>query len=127
MIKDELRRMFHQLPVLPIYLYKNLKKNSGVKRRLRDNIFLGRFVPVTECYWHILYLKLVHSSFNVTNVQTTQTKNRVSIEMMQNVKEDVPRETVLCRFDLLQWRKFTSNQKLTIQNLPHNYKSDNSF
>ena len=49
-IKDESRRMFHQLLELPIYLYKNLKlKNSGVKRRLRDDNFLGRFVPITEC------------------------------------------------------------------------------
>ena len=48
-------------------------------------------------------------------------KNRVCIKMMRNVKEDVPSETVFCRFDLQQWRTFTSNQNLTFRNLPPNY------
>ena len=44
--------------------------------------------------------------------------------MIRNVKEDVPRETFLCRFDLPQWSTFTSNQKITVQNLPANYSLD---
>ena len=51
-------------------------------------------------------------------------KNRVSVKMTRNVKEDVPRETFLRRFDLPQWRTFTSNQKLTVQKLPTNYSLD---
>ena len=43
------------------------------------------------------------------------------------MKEDVPRETFLCRFDLPQRRTFTSNQKLTVQNLPANYSLDKTF
>ena len=55
------------------------EKISGVKRRLRDDTFLGRFVSITECYWHLLDLNSVYSSFNVINVQTTQIKNRVCV------------------------------------------------
>ena len=65
MIKS--RRMFHQLLVLPIHLYKNLKikKKSGVRRRLRDDNFLSGFVLITESYLHILdliFLKVVIQS-----------------------------------------------------------------
>ena len=46
------------------------------------------------------------------------------MSLIRNVKEDSFRETFLCRVDLPQWRTFTSNQKLTVQNVPPTYSLD---
>ena len=101
------------------------EKIGGVKRRLRDDNFVGRFISITECYWHILEMKFVHRSFNAINIQTLQMKNRVCLKnATKNLKNVDLRETFIHRETLPEWRRFSANQKLIVQNIPIAYSLD---